>query len=55
MKLTPLLDYLKNIANISNKLNIPIPWILPSGLVVQQQFYAKETIKVKPFSYTKIC
>ncbi|KAF8805671.1 hypothetical protein BYT27DRAFT_7104008, partial [Phlegmacium glaucopus] len=26
---------------------------LPSGLVVQQQFYAKETIKVKPFSYTK--
>jgi hypothetical protein len=52
-KLSALLDYLKTIADISNTLNIPIPWILPTGLVVKQQFFAKETIKVKPFNYTK--
>jgi DNA-dependent RNA polymerase len=52
-KLSALLDYLKTIADISNKLKLPIPWILPTGLVVQQQFYATEKIKVKPFIYTK--
>lgn len=52
-QLNSLLKYLKDIANVSNKLNITIPWILPSGLVVNQQFFAKETIKVKPFKYTK--
>jgi len=52
-KLSALLEYLKTVADVSNKLNIPIPWILPTGLVVKQQFNAKETIKVKPFNYTK--
>jgi len=52
-KLSALLDYLKTIADISKKLKIPIPWILPTGLVVQQQFYATEKLKVKPFIYTK--
>nr|QWO71374.1 RNA polymerase [Termitomyces sp. DKA64] len=51
-KLTLLLDYLKKIAIISNSLSIPIPWILASGLVVKQQFYAKKNLKVKPFYYT---
>jgi hypothetical protein len=52
-KLSALLDYLKTIADISNKLNLPIPWILPTGLVVQQQFFATEKMTVKPFIYTK--
>jgi hypothetical protein len=52
-KFSALLDYLKTIADISNKLKIPIPLILPTGLVVQQQFYATEKLKVKPFIYTK--
>ena len=52
-KLTNLVNYLKSIAKISNSLNIPIPWILPTGLVVKQQFYATKTIKVKPFIYNK--
>jgi DNA-directed RNA polymerase len=55
-KLSSLLNYLKDIAKVSNKLKIPIPWILPTGLVVNQQFYQKtkkKTIKVKPSIYTK--
>lgn len=41
-KLSNLLNYLKDIAKVSNELNIPIPWILPTGLVVNQQFYQKK-------------
>ena len=52
-KLSSLLNYLKDIAKVSNKLKIPIPWILPTGLVVNQHFYLKETIRVKPFIYKK--
>jgi len=52
-KLSSLLNYLKDIAKISNELKIPIPWILPTGLVVNQQFYKKKTIRVKPFIYKK--
>ena len=52
-KLSSLLDYLKDIAKVSNILKIPIPWILPTGLVVNQQFFLKETIRVKPFFYKK--
>jgi len=54
-KLSNLLNYLKDIAKISNDLNIPIPWVLPTGLVVNQQFYLKKIIRVakaKPFIYT---
>nr|QWO71367.1 RNA polymerase [Termitomyces sp. DKA19] len=52
-KLTALSEYLKGIAKVSKILNIPIPWILPNGLVINQQFYDKKTLKVKPFIYTK--
>ena len=48
-KLSNFLTYLKDIAKVSNKLKIPIPWIFPTGLVVNQQFYLKKTIRVKPF------
>ncbi len=46
-------EYLRKIAKISNKLKIPIPWNLPTGLVVKQQFHHKKTIKIKPFIYSK--
>lgn len=52
-KLSNLLKYLKGIAKVSNTFKIPIPWELPSGLIVNQQYYHKEKIKVKPFTYTK--
>jgi hypothetical protein len=52
-KLTALAEYLKDVAKISNTLKIPIPWILPTGLEINQQFYDKKNLKVKPFFYTK--
>jgi len=52
-KLTDLAEYLKGIAKRSNTLKIPIPWILPTGLVINQQFYEQKTLKVKPFVYQK--
>lgn len=52
-KLSALAEYLKDIAKVSNSLNIPIPWILPTGLVINQQYYDKKTLKVKPFVYQK--
>lgn len=52
-KLKKLLEYLKSIANVSNKLKIPIPWILPLGLEVRQQFYKSEILEIKLNPYTK--
>ena len=52
-KLTDLAEYLKGIAKRSNTLKIPIPWILPTSLVINQQFYEQKTLKVKPFVYQK--
>lgn len=52
-KLSELLIYLKEIAKVSNKLIIPVIWKLPSGLIVNQQFYEKKTIQIKPFEYSK--
>ena len=52
-KLDSLVKYLKCVVNIANTLKIPIPWTLPTGLVVNQQYYATKNIKVKPFAYTK--
>jgi len=40
-KLTALAEYFKDVATVSNTLKIPIPWILPTGLVLNQQFYDK--------------
>ena len=42
------------IQNIENELsrgvkNNKFPWILPTGLVINQQFFDKKTLKVKPF------
>jgi hypothetical protein len=52
-KIKALLNYFKEIANISNKLNISIPWYLPTGLVVKQKYYANSKVKLKPFIYSK--
>jgi DNA-directed RNA polymerase len=52
-KLDALVKYLKCIANIANKLKIPVTWTLPSGLIVSQEYYATKKIKLKPFLYTK--
>lgn len=52
-KLEKLLKYFKEITHLSNELNRPIPWNLPSGFGVQQLFYSKIKLDVKPFIYSK--
>lgn len=51
--LKKLVEYFKIVARICNRLGLQIPWILPSGLFVQQRYYATTKFKVKPFIYTK--
>jgi DNA-directed RNA polymerase, mitochondrial len=43
--------YLNEIAKIFNKLNLPIIWRLPSGLMISQKYMQKHTTRIKPFSY----
>jgi len=45
--------YLKKVATICTILNINIPWVLPTGLNVNQYYVDKTAIKLKPFSYSK--
>lgn len=52
-KLKNLITYFKAIVRISSALNIPIPWILPTGLIVQQQYFGVKELKFKPFSFQK--
>ena len=52
-KLKALLNYFKEIANIANKLDLTIPWHLPSGLIVKQKYFEKKEVKFRPFIYTK--
>ena len=52
-KLKLLIDYLKSIANICNKLNLIIPWGSSSGLLVNQSYMASKEVKLRPFSFSK--
>lgn len=52
-KLLGLSDYLKNIADICTNINISIPWLLPTGLKVQQYYIDSEAIRLRPFKYKK--
>jgi len=52
-KLKLLIDYLKSIANICNKLNLVIPWGSSSGLLVNQSYMASREVKLRPFSFSK--
>ena len=52
-KIKLLSDYLHDIAELHNKLNIPIIWRLPSGLEVSQQYLVKNLRKVRPYTYLK--
>ena len=43
--------YLNGIAKIFNKLNLPIIWRLPTGLLVSQKYMQRHTTRIKPFAY----
>ena len=48
-----LRDYLTTVAEIHNILNLPIVWNSGSGLLVTQSYLKSETVKIKPFSYSR--
>lgn len=52
-RIKQLTIYLNEIGKILNKLNLPIVWRLPNGLMVSQKYMLKHTKQVKPFSYLK--
>lgn len=52
-KLKSLMKYLKETAKICTKLDLAIPWGLPSGVVVKQSYLATNEVRLKPFSYSK--
>ena len=55
-KIAKLKQYLKDIASICTKLELHIPWLLPTGLEVRQSYLKEKSVELKPFSYlnTKI-
>lgn len=52
-KIMKLQDYLQKIAEVCTKLEIHIPWLLPTGLEVRQSYLEEKTVKIKPFSYSR--
>lgn len=52
-KLKEFNSYINKIAEICSKLNIPITWVLPSGLNVNQYYIDSEAIRLKPFKFRK--
>lgn len=50
-KYKKLNNYTKTIVKIFIKLNIPIPWTLPSGAIISQSYLNSKTLKLKPFSF----
>lgn len=51
-KLTKLRLYLTEVGKICNKLNLTIPWKLPSGLRVNQGYLKGTTFQIKPFEFS---
>lgn len=52
-KMQELKNYLKSIVKICTKLNMPVPWVLPSGAIVSQSYLESKTLKVKLFAFMK--
>ena len=50
-KLNELVKYFKQIADICFKLNLFIPWTLPTGIEIQQSYMDVKDIRIRPFSY----
>jgi len=47
-----LTQYLKDIAYICSKLEISIPWTLPTGLVANQSSMTLKDVRIKPLNYS---
>lgn len=53
-KIKKLVSYLRTIATLFSKMNIPITWTLPSGLKVNQSYLETKSTTITPFSYKNI-
>lgn len=53
-KINKLIKYLRNVAGLFHKLNLPIYWVLPSGLEIYQSYLESKSITISPFSYSKV-
>jgi len=51
-KIKELTEYFKGIAKIFNRLDLPIIWRLPHGLMVSQKYMEKRSIQVYPFTFS---
>ena len=52
-KIKELGNYLDSIAKICTKLNMDIPWNLPSGAMVRESYQKEKTYQLKAFSFLK--
>ena len=43
-------SYIRDIVKICTKLNIAVPWALPSGAIISQSYLNSKTLKTRPFS-----
>lgn len=50
-RINKLTTYLNEMVKILNKLNLPVIWRLPNGLMVSQKYMVKHQKKIEPFSY----
>jgi DNA-directed RNA polymerase len=48
-----LIDYLKGIAKIFNTYNLPIIWILPTGLEINPKDITMKSKRIKPYSFSE--
>jgi len=53
-KIRKLTRYLYNVGKMLNMLELPIVWILPTGLVIKQSYLESKTTVIKPFTHSKI-
>ena len=45
--------YIRSIVKICTKLNIAVPWTLPSGAIISQSYLDSTTLKIRPFGFVK--
>jgi len=51
-KITKLKYYLTKVAECCTKLQLHIPWVLPTGLEVRQSYIESTKVQIKPFTYS---
>lgn len=53
-KIKKLSKYLKNVASLLNKMELPNTWTLPTGLTIKQSYLDSKSTSITPFMHSKI-